>query len=179
MTSLAFLTRGAVGDSRSTRQEHHFGASSSRGPQRDRHTEAARAVGSSPTSAYADDAGSPSSPTSNSDLLTFQASRRYRRASSVSWLAIYPKSASAVLGAVIPALRQRTTRSVLPRTVEQVTNSLTAKPAGAGDGTSPSPHGSKTNSMFRAQVHRDSGAALEPIPTPPRSRETQPPRCYT
>jgi len=35
MTSLAFLTRGAVGDSRSTRQEHHFGASSSRGPQRD------------------------------------------------------------------------------------------------------------------------------------------------
>jgi len=36
MTSLAFLTRGAVGDSRSTRQEHHFGASSSRSPQRDR-----------------------------------------------------------------------------------------------------------------------------------------------
>src|SRR5665811_301917 len=35
MTSLAFLTRGAVGDSRSTRQEHHFGASSSCGPQRD------------------------------------------------------------------------------------------------------------------------------------------------
>ena len=43
----------------------------------------------------------------------------------MNWLAIYPKSASAVLGAVIPALRQQTTRSVLPRTVEQVTNSLT------------------------------------------------------
>src|SRR5450759_2213039 len=66
--------------------------------------------------------------------------RRYRRASSVSLLAICHTSASAVLGEVTPASRRRTPRSV-PRTVEQVTNSLTTKPA--GDGASPSPHDPK------------------------------------
>src|SRR5450759_3151827 len=38
---------------------------------------------------------------------------------------------------------------------------------------------SEVVSMFRSQGHRDSGAAPEPIPTPPRSRETQPPRGYS
>ena len=103
--------------------------------------------------------------------------RRYRRASSVSLLAICHTSASAVLGEVTPASRRRTPRSV-PRTVEQVTNSLTT----IQSETERAPARmirSEVASMFRAQGHRDSGAAPEPIPTPPRSRETQPPRGYS
>src|SRR5680860_1068219 len=35
------------------------------------------------------------------------------------------------------------------------------------------------SAVFRARDHRDSGAAQEPIPTPPGSREAQPPRGYS
>ena len=35
------------------------------------------------------------------------------------------------------------------------------------------------SAVFRAQGHRDLGAAQEPIPTPPGSREAQPPRGYS